>query len=127
MSDPRQSVDTSPMISILTFTRVHWRLKDLDPKKIKAPSLPGAFFLDRAQHLAGCALFYLGNVLLSHTLARAVPSGLKGLTSVFGMGTGGSPSLQSPKTYLNSPVRANPPQTFASIRVHLRLNSLLEY
>jgi hypothetical protein len=72
----------------------------------------------------------LGNFLLSHTLARAVPSGLKGLTSVFGMGTGGSPSLQSPKTYFESarttepatagPARANPPQTFASIRVHLR-------
>ena len=30
-------------------------------------------------------------------LARAVPSGLKGLTSVFGMGTGGTPSLGSPK------------------------------
>src|SRR5258708_25106641 len=42
--------------------------------------------------------FNLGNFLLSHTLARAVPSGLGGLTSVFGMGTGGSLSLQSPKT-----------------------------
>src|SRR5215831_18323890 len=31
-------------------------------------------------------------------LARAVPSGLRGLTSVFGMGTGGTPSLKSPKT-----------------------------
>src|SRR6266478_593700 len=39
-----------------------------------------------------------GNFLRSHTLARAVPSGLKGLTSVFGMGTGGSPSLWSPRT-----------------------------
>jgi hypothetical protein len=39
----------------------------------------------------------LGDVLLSHTLARAVPSGLRGLTSVFGMGTGGTPSLGSPK------------------------------
>lgn len=32
-----------------------------------------------------------GNDLLSHQ--KAVPSALKGLTSVFGMGTGGSPSL----------------------------------
>src|SRR5712691_7448562 len=57
-----------------------------DPAMQKAPTFrPGL-------------LFNLGNVLLSHTLARAVPSGLKGLTSVFGMGTGGSPSLQSPKT-----------------------------
>ena len=42
-------------------------------------------------------VFNSGDVLLSHTLARAVPSGLKGLTSVFGMGTGVTPSLQSPK------------------------------
>ena len=41
--------------------------------------------------------FNSGDVLLSHTLAHAVPSGLKGLTSVFGMGTGVTPSLQSPK------------------------------
>src|SRR5258708_16230974 len=52
--------------------------------------------------------FNLGNFLLSHTLARAVPSGLGGLTSVFGMGTGGSLSLQSPKTCYLRP--------FASIR-----------
>src|SRR5258705_8083834 len=38
-----------------------------------------------------------GNFLRSHTLARAVPSGLRGLTSVFGMGTGGSLSLWSPR------------------------------
>jgi hypothetical protein len=36
-------------------------------------------------------LFYAGNDLLSHTLSRAVPSALRGLTSVFGMGTGGPP------------------------------------
>jgi hypothetical protein len=37
--------------------------------------------------------FDLGGVLLSHAVSRAVPSALKGLTSVFGMGTGVSPSL----------------------------------
>jgi hypothetical protein len=40
-----------------------------------------------------------GDVLLSHTLARAVPSGLRGLTTVFGMGTGGSLSLWSPRNW----------------------------
>src|SRR5579864_3490546 len=55
-------------------------------------------FTTQKPRLAAGLSFYLGNVLLSHTLARAVPSGLKGLTSVFGMGTGGSPSLQSPKS-----------------------------
>ena len=38
-------------------------------------------------------MFRPGNFLLSHTLARAVQSGLRGLTAVFGMGTGGSLSL----------------------------------
>ena len=37
-----------------------------------------------------------GNDLLSHTVTRAVPSALEGLTSVFGMGTGVSPPLQPP-------------------------------
>ena len=31
-----------------------------------------------------------GSDLLSHTVARAVPSAVSGLTSVFGMGTGGT-------------------------------------
>ena len=33
-----------------------------------------------------------GGDLLSHTATRAVPSALRGLTSVFGMGTGVTPS-----------------------------------
>jgi hypothetical protein len=44
----------------------------------------------------------LGNVLLSHTVSRAVPSALKGLTSVFGMGTGVSPSPWSPRILILS-------------------------
>lgn len=44
--------------------------------------------------------FNLGDLPLSHTLARAVPPALKRLTSVFGMGTGVTPSLQSLKTPL---------------------------
>src|SRR5580704_10334614 len=42
------------------------------------------------------AFIYAGNDLRSHTLSRAVPSALRGLTSVFGMGTGGSPAVRSP-------------------------------
>ena len=38
-----------------------------------------------------------GGVLLSHTVSRAVPSALKSLTSVFGMGTGVTSSLSPPK------------------------------
>ncbi len=44
-------------------------------------------------------LFNLGDVLLSHRPAPAVPSGLRGLTAVFGMGTGVTPSLGSPKSW----------------------------
>ena len=37
-----------------------------------------------------------GDVLLSHAVYREVPSGLKGLTAMFGMGTGVAPSLKPP-------------------------------
>ena len=37
-----------------------------------------------------------GNYLLSHTLTRVVPSAMRGLTSLFGMGRGVTPSLRSP-------------------------------
>src|SRR5712692_3939129 len=37
-----------------------------------------------------------GDVLLSHEVYLEVPSGLEGLTAVFGMGTGVAPSLESP-------------------------------
>ena len=42
-------------------------------------------------------LLYSGNVLLSRAVSSQVPSALRGLTSVFGMGTGGSLSLLSPE------------------------------
>ena len=41
----------------------------------------------------GSWLFYAGDDLRSHTLSRAVPSALRGLTSVFGMGTGVAPAV----------------------------------
>ena len=40
-----------------------------------------------------------GDVLVSHTVPRAVPSALKGLTSGFGMEPGVSLSLWPPKLY----------------------------
>ena len=39
----------------------------------------------------------LGNVLLSHEVALEVPSALEDFTAVFGMGTGVSPPLLSPR------------------------------
>src|SRR5437867_1710885 len=51
----------------------------------------------KAQELVlGFQKQFPGNVLLSHAVSREVPSGLKGLTAVFGMGTGVAPSLESP-------------------------------
>src|SRR5438874_13746852 len=41
----------------------------------------------------------LGDDLLSQTVASPVPSALTGLTAVFGMGTGVSTSLWSPKSF----------------------------
>jgi hypothetical protein len=38
----------------------------------------------------------IGDDVLSHRVAPAVPSALWGLTSEFGMGSGGSPMLESP-------------------------------
>ena len=46
---------------------------------------------------AGFSLKYnAGDHLISHTLARAVPSAQRVLTSVFGMGTGGTLAVWSP-------------------------------
>jgi hypothetical protein len=42
-----------------------------------------------------------GGVLLSHSVTRAVPSALEGLTSVFGMETGVSPPPSPPKNKKN--------------------------
>ena len=41
-----------------------------------------------------------GNDLLSHTIARVVPSALEGLTAEFGMGSGVTPPLWSPEVYI---------------------------
>ena len=37
-----------------------------------------------------------GDVVLSHTISRAVPSALRGLTTVFGMGTGVTLAVKPP-------------------------------
>ena len=44
----------------------------------------------------------IGGDLLSHPVTQAVPSALRGLTAVFGMGTGVSPSPWPPKKINNS-------------------------
>ncbi len=46
-------------------------------------------------------LYYAGDHLISHTLTRAVPSAQRGLTSVFGMGTGVTLAVNSPANFRN--------------------------
>jgi hypothetical protein len=48
----------------------------------------------------GVSNFTPGSDLLSHLVTKAVPSTQRGLTSVFGMGTGVSPSLLPPENFL---------------------------
>jgi hypothetical protein len=51
-----------------------------------------------AQHITERAFINNpGDFLLSHTASRAVPSAPRGLTSVFGMGTGVTLSTKSPE------------------------------
>ena len=47
---------------------------------------------------------YSGSVLLSHTIPRAVPSALEGLTTGFGMGPGVSLPLWPPENLQNHTV-----------------------
>ena len=69
---------------------VHWRRPESrnvadGMKKEPTPYGVSPFFMES------------GNVLLSQVVSNQVPSALKGLTSVFGMGTGGSLSPLSPE------------------------------
>ena len=54
-----------------------------------------------------------GNFLLSQAVPSSVPSAFGGLTSVFGMGTGGALQLSSPETFPQGSFSlAPPPRTF---------------
>ena len=63
------------------------RLQEARARDKKKARRPGAHPERRA------IMSYPGDDLLFHTVTRAVPSALKGLTSVFGKGTGVTPSL----------------------------------
>src|SRR5262245_14259105 len=57
----------------------------------------------KGQILSNLAFDSAGNYLLSHAVSRAVQSAQRGLTSVFGMGTGGTPAVRSPTSFRNCP------------------------
>ena len=71
------------------------------PARSRKPRLP-EFTQPKTKKPQGVALglflFNPGDDLLSHTVTDAVPSALEGLTTVFGMGTGVTPPLQSPES-----------------------------
>ena len=52
--------------------------------------------IEKAASCLAAFLVNAGDHLRSHTLTRAVPSAQRGLTSVFGMGTGGTLAVYSP-------------------------------
>jgi hypothetical protein len=56
---------------------------------------------DSVQLSRPCFVIDSGDYLLSHAVARAVPSAPEGLTAVFGMGTGGTPPTLSPENSLS--------------------------
>ena len=62
-----------------------------------------------------------GNFLLSQAVPSSVPSAFGGLTSVFGMGTGGALQLSSPETF---PPGAPSRFPYASLRSPLPLRAL---
>ena len=60
---------------------------------------PGLFQKPARLVSRGLSLINSGDFLLSHTVTRAVPSAPAGLTSVFGMGTGGTLPTESPENH----------------------------
>ena len=71
------------------------------PNHIPVPPFPSCIYKIRKRtsligFSASCILDS-GSVLSSQLVSKRVLSALKGLTSVFGMGTGGSPSLWPPE------------------------------
>src|SRR6202795_1419852 len=64
-------------------------------RKLQRPAMPPRVI---AKH-DGPHKFNPGGDLRSHTVARAVSSALRGLTSVFGMGTGVTLAVLPPETF----------------------------
>ena len=68
-----------------------------------------------------------GNDLLSHLVPQAVPSALKGFTSVFGMGTGVSPLLWLPGKYLITIIFRKYPEIYYTLNKIYGQVSILVY
>src|SRR5665213_626012 len=62
----------------------------------QTPQRGNTVYAEKPTPKSGLFINYAGDHLISHTLTRAVPSAQRGLTSVFGMGTGGTLVVNSP-------------------------------
>ena len=71
--------------------------------------------------ISGGLLVNAGNHLRSHTLTRAVPSAQRGLTSVFGMGTGDPSQYAHRQTWRH--LAGGCPQLAAASAILLRMFS----
>ena len=69
-----------------------------DPRLRRCPSAMSCILYKQKEgrHVSTLSILMSGGDLLSQGVAPQVPSALTGFTSVFGMGTGGSPSLSPP-------------------------------
>ena len=72
---------------------VWWVVKREQPPNVCGGCFVGGAVMARASLLGPSWVVVSGGVLLSHTLASAVPSALWVLASGFGMGPGVSPTL----------------------------------
>ena len=62
-----------------------------------------------------------GDYLLSHQVSLAVPSAVRSLTSVFGMGTGGTSSFLSPSKLVTAHTRRLDTQGWSGVMVTLKM------
>ena len=77
-------------------SRSHPAGHDLAPASRGDEALNATAPGSREAGLGAVGLKKIGGVVLSHRVAPAVPSAQRGLTSEFGMGSGGSPALWPP-------------------------------
>ena len=84
------------------------------PASASCPAAPFSLMFWEREKLSFLPLLLdPGNFLLSQAVPSSVPSAFGGLTSVFGMGTGGALQLSSPETFLRG---ALPRFSSASLR-----------
>src|SRR6478752_2220771 len=81
--------------TVLLLQRQRLHLAGKTRTGVSAPHKSGK--RKRPRSVKNVAFINAGDDLLSHTLSRTVQSALRGLTSVFGMGTGGTPAVRSPQ------------------------------